>query len=222
MARLAGRSSPSRGLWPALLGLAALILGAAWPAAADEPGRFDFYVLSLSWTPSYCEDEGRNDRSQCGARPYAFVVHGLWPQNERGFPDYCDAGVEPGRADIAAALALTPSEPLIRHEWRRHGTCSGLTPAAYFATAAEAWREITIPAEYRGDGRIRRVSPNEVEAAFRAVNPGLDADEIAMTCRGGRLREVRICFTRDLEFRACEEIDRQGCRANRVTMPAVR
>lgn len=55
---------------------------------------FDFYVLSLSWSPSYCEAEGEQaNGQQCRAgRPYAFVVHGLWPQYERGYPENCQAG----------------------------------------------------------------------------------------------------------------------------------
>src|SRR6202163_2814266 len=58
----------------------------------NEPGQFDFYVLSLSWSPSFCEasgERGTPPQQQCGARPYSFVVHGLWPQYERGFPEFC-------------------------------------------------------------------------------------------------------------------------------------
>src|SRR4029077_16012103 len=59
-----------------------------------EPGKFDFYVLALSWSPSFCEASrerpaNRTPDQQCGARPYSFVVHGLWPQYERGFPSNC-------------------------------------------------------------------------------------------------------------------------------------
>ena len=55
----------------------------------DVPGHFDFYVLSLSWSPSFCataaeRGSGREANAQCGVRPYAFVVHGLWPQYDKG------------------------------------------------------------------------------------------------------------------------------------------
>src|SRR5215212_5317363 len=61
------------------------------PAMAQDgrqnaPGEFDFYVLSLSWSPSFCDaasergNSGRNQQAQCGGRPFSFVVHGLWPQ----------------------------------------------------------------------------------------------------------------------------------------------
>ena len=44
-------------------------------------GKFDYYQLVLSWSPTHCEDNsrGKND-TQCGrrrARPYSFVLHGL-------------------------------------------------------------------------------------------------------------------------------------------------
>ena len=56
----------------------------------NTPGQFDYYVLALSWSPSFCETAtGNARRQQCGARPFSFVVHGLWPQYERGFPESC-------------------------------------------------------------------------------------------------------------------------------------
>ena len=62
------------------------------PASADQSGKFDFYVLALSWSPTYClnEGRGRNDRTQCGGdKAHGFIVHGLWPQFDNGYPEYC-------------------------------------------------------------------------------------------------------------------------------------
>ena len=52
---------------------------------------FDFYVLALSWSPSYCASFGdRANRQQCEADdPLGFVVHGLWPQFTTGYPTEC-------------------------------------------------------------------------------------------------------------------------------------
>ena len=60
-------------------------------------GDFDFYVLALSWSPSYCAIEGDGaDPAQCAnGRPYAFVVHGLWPQYEKGYPRDCETSAAP-------------------------------------------------------------------------------------------------------------------------------
>src|SRR5690606_30212477 len=107
--------------------LLAALLAVIWtPDLRAQPGGdFDFYVLSLSWSPSYCEAEGRSaDRSQCGTgRDFAFVVHGLWPQFERGFPEFCSTrGGEPDRASVDAMLDIVPSPSLVRYQWRKHGT----------------------------------------------------------------------------------------------------
>ena len=64
------------------------LTGAA--AKGPVPGQFDYYVLALSWSPSYCAGEaGQNDQQQCApGRRFAFVVHGLWPQYNKGWPEF--------------------------------------------------------------------------------------------------------------------------------------
>lgn len=203
-------------------------LVAAWPvvvlAGEDVPGRFDFYLLSLTWSPSYCEAEGGSRKdAQCeSGRRYGFLVHGLWPQYERGFPEDCPTGVSPAEADIRTLADLMPARGLVRHEWQKHGACSGLAPAGYLKTIRTAREMVRIPAAFQRIDNYVMVSPAEVEAAFVAANPGLKPDGVAVTCDGRRLREVRICMTRDLGFRACEEVDRRGCRADRVVLPPMR
>lgn len=204
-----------------------LILLAAWPVAAlaeDVPGWFDFYLLSLTWSPSYCVAEGgqRKD-AQCDSdRRYGFLVHGLWPQYERGYPEDCPTNVSPAEADIRALADLMPARGLVRHEWQKHGACSGLAPAEYLKTIRAARETIRIPAAFQRIDSYKTVSPAEVEAAFVAANPGLKPEDVAVTCDGRRLREVRICLTRDLGFRACDEVGRRSCRAVRVVLPPVR
>lgn len=204
-----------------------LVLLAAWPVAAlagDVPGRFDFYLLSLTWSPSYCAAEGgaRGDAQCATGRQYGFLVHGLWPQYERGYPEDCPTSLAPSKADIAGVSDLMPADGLVRHEWRKHGACSGLAPADYLKTIRTAREAVRIPAAFQNIDGYKSVSPAEVEAAFVAANPGLKPDGIAVSCDGRRLREVRICMTRDLGFRSCDEVDRRACRADRVVMPPVR
>ena len=198
-----------------------------WPAAAladDVAGRFDFYLLSLTWSPSYCEAEGgaRGDAQCDSGRRYGFLVHGLWPQYERGFPQDCPTRVAPGEADIRGLSDLMPARGLVRHEWWTHGACSGLSPADYLKTIRAARETVRIPAAFQRIDKYVMVSPAEVEAAFVAANPGLRPGGVAVTCDGRRLREVRICLTRGLGFRACEEVDRRACRADKVVLPPVR
>ena len=215
-----------------LLAFAALTAAIPGTASAqdrrqDEPGQFDFYVLSLSWSPSYCEEasergnEGRS-RAQCGGRPFSFVVHGLWPQYERGYPEYCDRDSWLDRNIMASMLDLMPAPGLIFNEWKKHGTCSGLGPRGYFETIRKARAAVKIPPEFIDLADPKTISPTEIESAFIKVNPGLPASAIAVTCNRSRLSEVRICMGKDLQFRACDEIDRQACRRDQVTMPPVR
>jgi ribonuclease T2 len=211
---------------------AAIVLAAAVPASAQDrrqntPGEFDFYVLSLSWSPSFCEEaaeRGNSGRSQaqCGGRPFSFVVHGLWPQYERGFPEYCDRDSWLERNIMTSMLDLMPAPGLIFNEWKKHGTCSGLGPRGYFETIRKARAVVKIPPEFIGLADPKTVSPTEIEDAFIKANPGLSATAISVICNRSRLSEVRICMSRDLQFRNCDELDRRACRRDQVVMPPVR
>jgi len=197
-------------------------------ARQNAPGQFDFYVLSLSWSPSFCEEAaerngGRSAGPQCGARPYAFVVHGLWPQYERGFPEYCEVPApRVDRSLVSSMLDLMPAPHLIFNEWDKHGTCSGLAPRAYFDTVRKARAAVKIPAGYLDIKEPLNVTPAEVAAAFVAANPALPPDGIAVGCNGKRLTEIRICLARDLSFRDCPDVARRSCRRDHVLMPPER
>jgi ribonuclease T2 len=213
-----------RVLAAALLALVAGFL----PAKAQQygdPGQFDFYVLALSWSPSYCDSAGnRADPAQCRAqKPLSFIVHGLWPQYDKGFPADC-AYNAPRVAEqtIRELRDVMPSRGLVIHQWRKHGTCSGLSPDQYFALVRKAFERIKIPPQFSQATQWQSISPPEVENAFRVSNPGLEGDMIAVTCDRRNLREVRICLSKDLQFRACPQVDRQACRSPRVALPPVR
>ena len=195
------------------------------PAEADQAGDFDFYVLSLSWSPTYCKQEGADaNPHQCDvAQPFRFVVHGLWPQYERGFPESCTSAQQRIDRQIAVGMEdIMPSHSLVFHEWRKHGTCSGLSPEDYFGLTRRAYEKITIPGAFRTLAKPGKAAPETVEKAFRLANPGLSEDGIAVTCDRGELEEVRVCFTRDLDFRSCREVDRSGCRAGSLSVPPPR
>src|SRR6202167_4832571 len=163
--------------------LVALLLTPLAAAAEDsrqnEPGQFDFYVLSLSWSPSFCAEAaernaGRSAGAQCGTRPYSFVVHGLWPQYDKGFPEYCQVpSPRLYRGIVSSMLDLMPAPHLIYHEWDKHGTCSGLSPRAYFETVRKARAVVKIPPEYADLQQPLSVTPAAVEEAFIKANSGL-------------------------------------------------
>lgn len=187
---------------------------------------FDFYVLSLSWSPSYCASEGEGaNRQQCDTgRPYAFVVHGLWPQFERGYPRDCPTDRPNVSNETARGLLdIMPAVGLVRHEWRMHGSCAGLSQQDYFKTLRAARERVKIPAQFNRLDSYLVVNPDDTERAFLRANQDLPATGIAVTCDRRYLREVRICMNKDLSFRSCDEVDlNSACRLPKVVMPPVR
>jgi ribonuclease T2 len=151
------------------------------------------------------------------------VVHGLWPQYENGFPEFCQQPAPRlNRNIVSSMLDLMPAPRLIFNEWDRHGTCSGLSPNAYFETVRKARALVKIPEAYIALSAPLTVTPDEVEEAFVKANPGLIPDAIAVTCDSRRLSEVRICLGKDFQFRACPGIDARACRREQVVMPPMR
>lgn len=207
--------------------VAGAVAGAAGAARAegDRAGDFDYYILALSWTPGFCAAEGdARGAEQCAARhDHGFTLHGLWPQHERGWPSDCRTGArDPSRAQTRAMADIMGSAGLAWHQWRKHGRCSGLTAEAYFAAARRALAGITIPAIFRAPRQDRRLSAAAVEAAFLAANPGLESSMITITCRDGRIREARICLTKDLAPRPCGRDVARDCGLEDALMDAVR
>ena len=210
---------------------AALLLGgvtAVTPVGAQnrgaEPGKFDHYVLSLSWSPSYCATEGASERSIQCSRPYAFLVHGLWPQYVRGYPEFCRTRESDRVPDslVRDYLDIIPSPGLIGHQWRKHGSCTGLDQRSYLDLSRDAWSRVKIPDEFVLPKAPIMISPRELERRFISVNQGLTTGAISVSCDRRYLREVRICLSKDLEFTPCEDVDRKSCRLDHVLMPPVR
>jgi ribonuclease T2 len=195
----------------------------------NTPGQFDFYVLSLSWSPSFCAGAAERGAAparanvQCGPRPYSFVVHGLWPQYDDGFPEYCQIPAPRlDRGVVSSMLDLMPAPRLIFNEWDRHGTCSGQSPRAYFETVRKARAAVKIPPEFTDLKEPLSVTPRGVEEAFIKANPGLSPGAMAVGCDAKRLTEVRLCLSKDLHFRDCAEIAKRSCSREPLTMPPVR
>lgn len=193
------------------------------PSAA-APGDFDYYVLSLSWSPAFCLQSP--NAAQCnGPRHYGFIVHGLWPQNEHGWPQDCAGGQVPD--SVAQGVAdLMPARNLVNHEWSAHGSCSGLDPARYFSLVRHAYASVTLPPSFSQPGGPLERPPSSIAAEFLRLNPNLPPQSAVVTCSGQatpRLREVHLCFGRDLTPRACSaDEQRQACRAPSVIVPPIR
>lgn len=209
------------------LGLfAALLLPAAErDRKIGEPGQFDYYLMTLSWSPAYCagRTSSAND-PQCGTgRSFAFVLHGLWPQYLKAhegsyWPQFCSTAA--GLPDARTMLDIMPSTGLIKHEWSRHGTCSGMDAKAYFDTARKAFASLRIPARFQSPKDYITISPQEVKKEFLQANPGMTADMMAIACSANYLSEVRVCLDRNLKPIPCT--GQRECRATTVRVPPVR
>lgn len=181
------------------------------------PGRFDYYLLSLSWAPEYCH--GHRNSPECDDSHPGFVVHGLWPQYRNGqWPSQCSAA--PGLSNPATMLDIMPDLRLIAHEWTTHGTCTGLTANQYFRTVRQAYRSIRIPPALANPSRSSRQGAAEIKQLFVAANPGLSADSIAISCHNRYLAGVEFCLNKNLQPIACQAV--RDCNASSITIPAGR
>jgi ribonuclease T2 len=194
-------------------------------ARAWAPGNFDFYVLALSWSPGFCDTGGAGKAyTQCaGGAHLGFVVHGLWPQYQRGYPADCGGIGSPSQLALQTVRGLYPDQGLARFEWRKHGTCSGKSPTDYFGDVRKAREAITIPPQFRNAQHVQTWTPLDIQRAFIAANPRLRPGMLAVECTEGELEEVRICFSKDLHnFVACPEVSRHFCYTQQVSVPPMR
>ena len=206
----------------AFLGLTAAFAGSL-PPVATAP--FDFYVMTLSWSPGFC-DLGGDDRSpqQCAiGSGNGFVVHGLWPDNRRGSdPEDCGYGGL-SSAELANARGLYPTTGLAAYEYRKHGTCTGLSARDYFAAVRYARDNIAIPTMLQAPHEPHRLSPRDIEQAFIEVNANLKPTNMAVTCVRGELVDMRFCLTRDLRaFAICPKVYSRSCRSDSISVAPVR
>lgn len=178
--------------------------------AGGRAGEFDYYVLALSWNAAWCASTGdaRGDAKCAVGSQTGFIVHGLWPQYEYGWPEGCTTSQrDPSRAETAAMADIMGSSGLAWYEWKKHGRCSGLAPSAYFGLIREAWQLIERPPILRRINKPIRLAPGVIEQAFIEANPALSPNlkpgGVTVTCKDRAISEVRICLTKSLTPRAC-------------------
>jgi ribonuclease T2 len=206
-----------------LLAALLLILAAPFHAANAQTGDFSYYVMTLSWSPTFCALAGAREGSpQChDGSSRGFVLHGLWPQNEDGWPEFCGTSQsDPSRSDTAAMADIMGSSGLAWHQWKKHGRCTGLSSDAYFAASRKAFQAIRIPDVFRDLDKDVELPVSVVEEAFIEANPGMIARGITVTCDEERINEVRICLTKDLALRECGEDIQRDCRMLDALMEA--
>lgn len=194
-------------------------------ADGEKAGDFDYYVLSLSWSPTWCALEGDARGSpECAAdADFGWVLHGLWPQYETGWPSYCFSPYgNPGRQTTDGMADIMGSGGLAWYQWKKHGRCAGLAAESYFDQARRAYEAITRPEVFHKLTRAVELPAAVVEEAFLTENPQLWPDAITVTCKDARIQEVRICLTPDLEPRDCGADTVRDCRLQHALFEPVR
>jgi len=181
-------------------------VAAANPTVAlDHLSKFDFFVLALSWSPDYCATNGSNDPQQCSlGKKLGFVLHGLWPQYQKGYPSNCSS--EQMRQSVKDQFpGLYPNDKLFDHEWEKHGTCTGLTPVEYLRFGEQLKKSVSIPSEFRSPEKAFRVSSAELKTLFSAANPDFEKASFEVSCSGSGLylKEIYICFSREGQPAPC-------------------
>ncbi|HLJ48941.1 MAG TPA: hypothetical protein VKU01_23155 [Bryobacteraceae bacterium] len=203
------------------IGVVAGLLFCSLGWAQNRAGRFDYYILSLSWAPEYCHS-ARDNTPECdSSKQYGFVVHGLWPEAEAGpSPQNCaGSGFDP-RAVPGDLLEIMPSQHLVEHEWETHGRCSGLGEREYFQKVEAAWALVKIPAQLKSPRQALNISPIDIRTAFASVNAGFPKEAFAVNDNGRYLREVRVCLTTGLKPRPCTRLG--DTRTVRIVVTPVR
>lgn len=194
-------------------------------ADGEPAGEFDYYVLALSWTPNWCLREGdARGAAQCDARhDHGWTLHGLWPQYERGWPSYCrGASRPPSRAETGAMADIMGSGGLAWHQWKKHGTCSGLEGRDYLTLSRMAYGAVRRPDIFRRLDRPVRLPARVVEEAFLDANPDLVPGGITITCRDGAIQEARICLSKALKPVPCGRDVSRDCALDDALFTPVR
>ncbi|WP_240453758.1 ribonuclease T2 [Chachezhania antarctica] len=204
--------------------LAVFAAGAAW-AGDETPGDFDYYVLSLSWSPNWCAQVGdAHGSEQCDKdRDFGWTLHGLWPQYDNGWPDYCKTTEHPPSQAMTLGMAdIMGTAGLAWHQWEKHGTCSGLSAGDYFALSRQAYEAVNRPAMLRQLDKPVTLPASVVEEAFLEANPGWNADMLTITCKESAIAEARLCLTRDLDPRPCTGRTLRDCTATDALLTPIR
>jgi len=164
------------------------------------------YTLALSWSPEHCRFATSADRFQCSGvnGRFGLVLHGLWPEGKGGqWPQWCPTSRRPSPELVRQNLCLTPSAPLIAHEWAKHGSCMTRRPEAYLKTARILWESLTLP-DLDKLSRRKGLSAGMIREAFVAAFPAFRSDMVGIELsENGWLEEIRLCYGKNFRPARC-------------------
>jgi ribonuclease T2 len=167
---------------------------------AGTAGKFDYYLLAMSWSPNYCLTHA--NETQC-IQKKTFVIHGLWPENLSGIhPSSCPSQYTLTQSAIDIVFPYSPSKSLIQHEWDKHGVCAGKSSTAYETDAVNAFKSVKVPSYLVAPTASKTVSLTTLRSDFQRSS-GLTSSQFVVTCNGSKLKEVRVCFNKQFAAQTC-------------------
>ena len=166
------------------------------------------YTLALSWSPEFCKPRKgqRAHARQCSGRDgmFGLIVHGLWPESGRSWPQWCPAQRAPQPREVAANLCISPSAALIARQWAKHGACMTRRPATYLKVTRILWQGLRIP-DYDRVSREDDLTAGTIRTRFVDANPGWFAEAVGVKLNArGWLEELRLCYDKRFMPTACD------------------
>ncbi|MEZ5680962.1 MAG: ribonuclease T [Erythrobacter sp.] len=166
------------------------------------------YTLALSWSPGFCRGrEGRAaDRRQCSGREgrFGIVVHGLWPEGGRSWPQWCAPQIRPQPQDLRGNMCISPSARLLARQWAKHGSCMARRPATYFKVTRILWNGLRMP-DFDRVSREVDLTAGTIRTRFVDANPGWFAEAVGVKLNSrGWLEELRLCYDKRFMPKACD------------------
>ena len=167
------------------------------------------YTLAMSWSPEFCKprEDSRAHRIQCSGDNgrFGLIVHGLWPDGARSWPQYCPVSRKLSPAEARQNLCMMPSTRLMSHQWNKHGSCMTGRPETYFKITRILWNSLRKP-DYDFLSRREGLTAGDIRRAFadangRYVQPAHVG--VKLNSRGW-LEELRLCYGKDFMPTRCK------------------
>lgn len=198
----------------AIVALAACSAHAA-PACSVAEGKSLIYRLDLTVPATFCSGGGAAHDPSCDEFPKqaAIQLHGLWPNYQGGgYPaGSCDAAECQLQPPLNGKYCAYPEPPslytspwwkglagymagvekcLERHEWIKHGTCSGMSAPDYFQWSLQETARIVERLKLPEDTPISR---QELDGWVKQRLPEYNG-AFRLTCRGEQLSGLYLIF----------------------------
>ena len=170
-------------------------------------------LLALSWQNAFCETHRSRRECRQGRKGQStdnhFVLHGLWPQPRNN--EYCNISQNLKQLDKNKQWSRLPklslsdetrntlltvmpgsASNLHRHEWIKHGTCSGSNPETYFKEAISLTQQFgnSKVGTFFADNLGRVVTLKQVRAKVDESFGRGSGNKVELRCNKGMITEV--------------------------------